>query len=372
MFRSCAMTGGHMLQDLFINAVVLVAFVAVGNHFLRERNFGHSSPIQYRLLFGVMSGLLASLLMAFSVEIMPGIIIDYRNIPIIMASIIGGLPASLLAGVIISLYRFLHFGATNVTLVATIVALTMGLCIPLLEVKIKSLVHKWLFSGFFSVVIGTIGFLVLVKDHTLLLQLLSAYWIGSLLIALMLGYYTNTLAKTNTMFRKYKAESSLDFLTGLYNVRQFDRIYNDITERIVEKEEQLSLLFIDIDFFKHINDTYGHAEGDLVLKELGRVLKNTCRDFDIVSRNGGEEFSVILLDCPPEKAVLIAERVRSTIESHPFSLSNGETVNITVSIGISSYDKDSMDFDELLKQADRSLYKAKQTGRNRVVYENAE
>jgi diguanylate cyclase len=359
-----------MLRDLFVNAVVLIAFVALGSHFLRDRKFERSSPMKYRLLFGLMTGLLACLLMTFSVEVVPGVLVDFRNIPIVMAAIIGGLPASFLTGIIIGIYRILSFGVTNVTVVASIAALAMGICVPLLEGKVKSLLSKWLFSTLLSVVIGSIGFLILVKDHILLLQLLSAYWIGSFMIALLLGYYTSILANSNRLFRKYKAESSLDFLTGLYNVRQFDRIYNDITERIVEKEEQLSLLFIDIDFFKKINDTYGHAEGDLVLKELGKVLLNTCRDFDIVSRNGGEEFSVILLDCPPEKAIRIAERVRSTIEAHPFPLSNGETVNITVSVGISSYDKDSIDFNELLKQADRSLYRAKQTGRNKVVYED--
>lgn len=76
---------------------------------------------------------------------------------------------------------------------------------------------------------------------------------------------------------------------------------------MLEREESLSLLLIDIDFFKKINDTYGHAEGDIVLKELSKVILKTCPNFDIVSRNGGEEFSVMLMDCIPQQAVTIAE-----------------------------------------------------------------
>ncbi|WP_330602983.1 GGDEF domain-containing protein [Anaerosolibacter carboniphilus] len=105
----------------------------------------------------------------------------------------------------------------------------------------------------------------------------------------------------------------------------------------------------------------------MVLKELGKILLKICRNFDIVSRNGGEEFSVMLIDCHPQQAISIAERIRSNVEQNAFILSNGKIISITVSIGIAIYPDTTLDLSRLIKEADNALYKAKQTGRNKVV-----
>jgi len=123
---------------------------------------------------------------------------------------------------------------------------------------------------------------------------------------------------------------------------------------------------IDIDFFKKVNDTYGHAEGDIVLRELGEILLKNCRNFDIVSRNRGEEFTILLLDCPKIRAVQIAKRVRSGVEAHPFIISDETQININVSIGAANYPEDTNEVENLLKIADMTLYTAKHTGRNKV------
>ncbi|HEY9161074.1 MAG TPA: GGDEF domain-containing protein [Methylomusa anaerophila] len=163
-----------------------------------------------------------------------------------------------------------------------------------------------------------------------------------------------------------KDDAKKDFLTGLNNVRQFDTLLNKAINEANERNENLSFLFIDVDFFKKVNDTYGHTEGDLVLKQLGDIIKNTCRSFDIVSRNGGEEFSAILLDCPLDRAVKVAERVRNNIEHHGFILSTGQEIKMTVSIGVSSYPEDTLDADKLVEYSDIALYNAKREGRNNV------
>lgn len=133
-----------------------------------------------------------------------------------------------------------------------------------------------------------------------------------------------------------------------------------------EKGEKLSLLTLNIDFFKKVNDTFGHLAGDKILIELGKVLKNTTRSFDIVSRNGGEEFSVILPDCPNQQAIDIAEQIRKAVTNHPFPIDEQQHINITVSIGVATYPETVHDTEEIVKKADKSLYAAKQSGRNRI------
>lgn len=358
---------GDSMKDLFLNGTILISFIALVNQFIRDLDFNPASNIKLKLVGGVISGILGCILMIFSVEVIPGVIVDFRNIAIILASMFGGLVTSILAGLIIGAFRLLWFGVSESSMMEFLVVLLMGIGCPLITYKVRSKKRKCLYLTIFNVFISNIAFIVLIKDHTLLLQLLLSYNIGCFIITFILCFFINNLATSNRLFKKYKNESSIDFLTGLYNVRQFDKTYNDITSRIIEKDERLSLLFIDIDYFKKINDTFGHAEGDMILKELGKRLLTSCRDFDIISRIGGEEFSVLLLDCHTQQARNIAERIRSSVEKHKFSISNGKTVCITVSIGIATYPDTTINFNHLIKEADKALYEAKQTGRNKVV-----
>jgi diguanylate cyclase len=356
-----------MVQDLFLNATILITFITIGNQLFKDRGFSPSSSLRLKITGGIVMGILGCILMLYSVEIASKVIVDFRNIAIILAAIFGGFVSSIAAGIIIGAFRILHFGVTTSSIIGFIIALVIGIGCPIISLKEISLKKKWGYLTLFCNIMGSIAYTILINNTTLLIHLLSAYWIGSFMVAVVLYFYTTNLAVSNELFRKYKEESSKDFLTSLNNVRQFDKAFNEITNRLLEKEELLSLLFIDIDFFKKVNDTHGHAEGDMVLKELGKILLNTCRNFDIVSRNGGEEFSIMLMDCPPQQALNIAERIRSAVEKHPFTLSNGKTINITISIGVANYPETTQDFNQLIKKADTALYSAKQTGRNRVV-----
>ena len=164
----------------------------------------------------------------------------------------------------------------------------------------------------------------------------------------------------------YKKDSIKDFLTGLYNTRQFDKILNLSFERVLENKEKLSCLMIDIDNFKKVNDTYGHAIGDIVLKELAQILKNNCRVFDVVGRIGGEEFCALLLNCPKDQTSEIALRINNAVEKHEFNISENKFINITVSIGVAIYPDTTSNLEDIKEKADIALYKAKQSGRNRV------
>jgi len=177
-------------------------------------------------------------------------------------------------------------------------------------------------------------------------------------------------ASTSMANAKFHAEierlAVTDGLTGLFNHRHFQEKLTGELQRRERFPESLSLLIIDIDYFKKINDTYGHPMGDAVLKTVAGIIGKTVRNIDISARYGGEEFAVILLGTEAKGAQNMAERLRKVIMNETFT-ADGDTFNITVSIGISTYADGVKRKEELVERADKALYHAKQTGRNRCV-----
>ncbi|MDS1029286.1 diguanylate cyclase [Bacillota bacterium LX-D] len=356
-----------MLSDLVINAAILVAFVCIENQIFRDTELDLNSPILLKALVGVICGILGILLMIYCVKVDKTIIIDFRNIAIIMAGMLGGTVSIAVSALMIGLFRIFHYGINTSSITALIVAVLVGIGISIIFRKKVSMPRKWFYSISYCLIISSIALSILLwKDNIKILHTLCLYIVGTIVAALIVYKYMEYLQGITKLFKTLKEESAKDYLTGLNNVRQFDRLFNQMAEELTYGNEPISLLFIDIDFFKKVNDTYGHKEGDRVLKELGKILIQTCRACDIVSRNGGEEFSVILKDCSVEEAVEIAERIRHTVEEHDFILSNGKVIHISISIGISTYPETVKKFSEIMEQADTALYKAKGAGRNKV------
>lgn len=183
-------------------------------------------------------------------------------------------------------------------------------------------------------------------------------------IALYSAFQNITSRKNKELLLKNQAIR--DPLTSLYNRRFFEEeTYARITAAKAEGED-FSVLMIDADHFKKVNDTYGHKVGDKVLIELAAVTEKALREEDIVARYGGEEFVVFLSKVNAEKALFVADRLRESIAAIVVNTDEGDEVRFTVSIGISSSEV-SDNVDILIKTADEALYKAKQTGRNRAV-----
>ena len=164
--------------------------------------------------------------------------------------------------------------------------------------------------------------------------------------------------------------SSTDMMTQL-KLKYF--FFNVLTEKLdiaMTQKLPLSVIMFDIDFFKHFNDTYGHECGDYVLKEVAALIKGNLRENDLASRYGGEEFTVLLNDTAKDVAVTIAERIRSTIESHDFEF-NEQHLHVTISSGVAVFDAVTNPVTNpklLVNQADQGLYMSKHNGRNRVTY----
>jgi len=159
--------------------------------------------------------------------------------------------------------------------------------------------------------------------------------------------------------------ANLDSLTGLYNRRVILHRLNERIKYVRRYGEELSLIMLDIDHFKKVNDQYGHLTGDGVLEEIAVLVQRNIRGTDVVGRYGGEEFIIILLKTGLSSAVDVAERVRKAIEAAEMKDPEGNVFSVTVSEGVSSY-KPAEDERSLISRADDALYRAKENGRNRV------
>lgn len=172
--------------------------------------------------------------------------------------------------------------------------------------------------------------------------------------------------ETTQLRHKAQALATTDSLTGLANRRLFNERLADEFQRAKRYHGTLSLLMVDIDRFKAVNDRYGHLAGDEVLKQLARILARAMRDVDSAARYGGEEFAAILPQTDQAGALVIAERVRTTVQESRFDLGTGDAIRVTVSIGVGVLDHALERPEELTARADTGLYRAKKSGRNRV------
>lgn len=162
-----------------------------------------------------------------------------------------------------------------------------------------------------------------------------------------------------------------DQLTGLFNHREFYRLLGVELARSLRYGHQVSLLMMDIDYFKRVNDTFGHLAGDQVLRRLPELIRGQLRVNDIPCRYGGEEFGVILPETGSDQGLEVAERIRSVVAREPIELPDGGSLRITVSVGIATFPGGARDEQQLVSAADLALYQAKRTGRNRVCVADA-
>lgn len=176
---------------------------------------------------------------------------------------------------------------------------------------------------------------------------------------------------TNESLKKTLIEverlSNIDPLTGLYNRHNFSKIFDRELTRFNRYGQEFCIVLLDIDFFKRVNDTYGHNIGDDVLVDVGQILREQIRQVDIVARWGGEEFIVLITAGINNGGTLLAERIRKAIEGHKFP----GVGKVTMSLGIAEVQsKDTLSV--ITARADQALYKAKETGRNKVVVYSTE
>lgn len=168
------------------------------------------------------------------------------------------------------------------------------------------------------------------------------------------------------LYKEVETLAITDALTGAYTRRYFLERFEEEIKRSHLRKTKVAFLLVDADYFKKVNDQYGHLTGDEVLRQIALVLKESVREIDIVGRYGGEEFCVVLPDTDAQGAALVAERIRKTVEGKKIRAYDA-TLRITISIGISAYPSDGKTAEELIDKADWALYRAKSAGRNCII-----
>lgn len=179
---------------------------------------------------------------------------------------------------------------------------------------------------------------------------------------------SDEIAERKQVQVELQEQAITDFLTGLFNRRYFFEIAEKEFAKAVRYDRPMSVIIFDLDFFKNVNDTYGHDTGDQALIQIGEMLRSKIRDVDISARYGGEEFIVLLPEMNCENTEIVAERLRKTVENTPIQ-AEGNLVNLTISVGVAGKGctLEINSVDQLISKADQALYQAKRAGRNQVI-----
>ncbi|QAV20572.1 diguanylate cyclase [Paenibacillus chitinolyticus] len=318
-----------------------------------------------RIKTGLATGAFGIVLMYFSIPIAPQTIVDFRGYAVLLAVHFGGIYSGFIAAVLIAAARIALFGGPNLSAFigaanVLFIALAGGLVLRSADKRYWS---RW--TKMMAVVLVTTGAAIFSAIGTTSLPIMPVI-LGTLAVGgFFIGYMVDYIVRAHQLFLLMKEASHVDFLTGLNNHRTFDRLFNELVQAADRKQEELSLLTLDIDYFKKINDTYGHPAGDAVLQQIGVLLRDSSRRMDEVCRTGGEEFAVLLPDCGRKEALHYAEQIRSRVERHSFLLGDGKAIRLTISIGAATFPQVSPDL--LIEEADKALYRAKHNGRNQVA-----
>ncbi|WP_181347134.1 diguanylate cyclase [Thalassobacillus sp. CUG 92003] len=356
-----------MISDLVVNISLLISFTFVWHQLFRHNRLTFSSSLTIKTLDGLLAGILGIILMHYSLIVNDITILDLRHIPVVMVAFYGGFIPPLIAAAVITVGRFL-IDVNFSSFVSLFMMLAIALGAGVIARVIKSgKWKKWTWLLIYSQAVFSLALFIVVDEFNQVLDFAFIHIISTMVGGYMIFYFVDYIRTNSERYFQYKENAELDALTGLYNVRSFDHFYNTMIVESIEAHECCAVCLLDVDHFKQINDTYGHPAGDEILQQLASLLAGLIRYEDKLSRNGGEEFSILLPDCQQEQANLIAERIRGAVETYPFTLPDGQIIRLTVSMGVSAFNGEpGGDQENLYQDADAALYQAKQNGRNSV------
>lgn len=348
-----------IIKDMFINFCIISTFLFFGNIVFRSwRSNKKISPVALNWLTGIWLGIFGIIQMQFTFKLDNGTLLDLRQIPIIVATVLGGGVSGAIVTAMLSIYRL--WVASPMTLVSFFGvgnALITFITTYIVFRTTQSFARKWVLTSIISTLNSLLFFLLwtgfthITTMFAFLLILFPSFIFTYLLI--------DHLRRHNKVYDAMRKEVQLDFLTGLYNYRGFENKYNLLGE---DEKNPFTLVLLDIDYFKAINDQYGHPAGDAVLIQFAQVLVDSVRPEDYCSRKGGEEFAIILEHIELQEALQWAETIRTNVKNHTFLIPNGTEISLTVSLGIGCYPL--LPWSELLDRTDDALYEAKKAGRD--------
>jgi len=208
---------------------------------------------------------------------------------------------------------------------------------------------------------------IALKGHIPVEDVFISFSIAVILAPMVTFGFIHLSQQLDTAEGQMSSMAAEDFLTKTLNRRHFMKVAEMELDRAKRYKHPMTLMIIDADNFKVINDTHGHAVGDEVLRKLADICKASLRKSDILGRYGGEEFVILLPETPKKWGKIVAERIRESLQNASIKTSTNATVVFTVSIGLSGSDKEFISLNKLMSAADKALYLAKKQGRNRVA-----
>lgn len=350
-----------MLEAIIYNIAVMVAGIYL---FHRLQYSENKIMVFSKGYVTVLMTLVALLLAAYPIPFHHEYLIHLTFVPLLFLGRYTNIGYTLIAAIIIALVDVFTFGNSILYgVVLIVIGLISSMVGPFLKQNdIISLIILNLISVIILLILSIFSPLYDFIEVAVLIPISFVLTIASAITFVDIWHFFSLVTR-------YENEDKYDYLTGLGNVKEFDRHLNKISQLAEDNNESLALLLIDIDGFKDVNDTYSHKAGDAVLKQMSQLLKNYVpRQFKIF-RNGGEEFSVVIRNYSLDQSVKLAENIRTGVEKSSFHLPNREVIKLSVSIGVGYLSKeDHKSQRKVFKDADDMVHVAKNEGRNQVMF----
>lgn len=357
-----------MILDMIINLSVMFTFI-VFSYFVLEYyqekrpDFSDLRPF----IIGVVATGISLLLMQTAIDFQKNTFVDTRNVSILVSGLLGGPAAILLTSILVGFFRMFFFEVNPTSFIAGGTTILLGFAFFFLSFK-KPFTYRNSHLYLAIQTIFTIPLLFFLSNGDrgslqIILTFILINVIGFYLVYFVLKLFQRQFER----IRVIKKLSETDYITDLPNNRKFD----SMLENALKEGEPFSLLLIDIDQFKILNLRYGHEFGDELLRALSTRLKIFSKDhLAFPARISGEEFSLLCYDAAPAVGIHYATKLMLEIRDEPFILSNGESVQLSISIGVASYPDNGQTIKELTNAVDEAMNEASALGRSQVVHLN--
>lgn len=357
----------HAFDKFSTSALLIMVLTFFIGYLAKQLPENFQKNIFGKLLLGLLGGVFSLLLLLYSYSIDQVTVLDLSGLILLTISAWGGIIPSILTvffQIILQLFVWGHHYLAYTTIIQLFLSV---LFFYIVDRNVTDRKKNWAYKTFFILMITNVFCMYIVQDNSEFPALFiysSVFIIASILQYILVS----SIQESCILFHQYKQDSTMDFLTGVMNRKYFDTALQESFQSAETSGKPLSCFMLDIDFFKKVNDTYGHVNGDIVLSEFASLITQQLPDNCSIGRVGGEEFCVLISDCGLAAAVSIAKELNQSIATHPIHLNDERVLQVTASIGVSCYPESVNQFYDLKEQADSALYNAKRSGRNRVCY----
>lgn len=350
-----------MIESIIYNVAVMVA----GIYLFHRLQYSENKIMVYSKGYvTVLMTIVALLLAAYPIPFHQEYLVHLTFVPLLFLGRFTNMGYTLVSAVIVALVEVFAFGNS---LLYGVVLIVIGIIVSMVGPFLKqndivALVILNLISVIILLILSIFSPLYDLTEIAFLVPISFVLTIASAITFVDMWHFFSLVTR-------YENEDKYDYLTGLGNVKEFDRHLNHVSQIAEDKNESLALLLIDIDGFKDVNDTYSHKSGDAVLKQMSQLLKNYVPKQFQIFRNGGEEFSVVIRNYSLDQSVKLAENIRTGVEKSSFHLPNKEVIKLSVSIGVGYLSQDDHKSQrKVFKDADDMVHVAKNEGRNQVMF----